>query len=251
MAGNPFFSGRIPKELNERVVKHCEETGKTKTQVLVEALSGYLNIPIPESNPNLRSEVTKEQFASLESRVTSLEALLTKDIVITQDINDNSPEKTNAFSSDNMCETNDNTITISQEAKIDNKSENTDNVIAGSAKVNCDNINENADNDKNTTLSIYQNIDTKRLSELTDLKRDEKANLRRQAFKKAEKEGYEITKEVKFNPPIEANLRRGIMIGETEYKLLCEGTDEKEKPIWSLIPYDNISYQPDILNITN
>lgn len=251
MAGNPFFSGRIPKELNDSIVKHCKETGKSKTQVLVEALSNYLNIPVPESNTNLRIEVTKEQFISLESRVASLEALLTKNNVITKDISDNDNEETKIINSDNKHENDDNTITNNQKALYDNKNENTDNNATESLKANGDNKNEYTDNNKNKKLPIYQNIDTKRLSELTDLRASEKVNLRNQVFRKAEKEGYQIGREVKFNPAIEANLRRGIIVNGSEYKLLCQGTDEKEKPVWCLKPDDNKSYQPDILTTNN
>ena len=215
MAGNPFFSGRIPRELNDSVIKHCEETGKSKTQVLVEALSNYLNIPIPEISTNLRVEVTKEQFVSLENRVASLEALLAKVSVITTNNNDNTLD-------------------------------NVDNTIAESTQKDGDNTNENNDNKNSETPPTYENIDSEELSKLAGLKTPEKVNLKAQAFRKAQKEGYVIGKEVKFSPAIETQLRRGIIINGNEYKLLCKGTDEKEKPIWSLKPYDNISYQPDI-----
>ena len=232
MAGNPFFSGRIPKELNENIVKHCKETGKSKTQVLVEALSNYLNIPIPESSINLRVEVTKEQFISLESRVASLEALLAKDIVITTDINDNDNKETEIFDSDNINDNIDNSINKTEKTSYDNSSENNDNAL-------------------NISLLNYENIGTKELLQLADLKTAEGYNLRNQVFKKAQKEGYEITRNLRFNPPIEGSLRRGIFVGQNEYKLLCKGTDDNEKPIWNLEPDDNASYQPDILSDTH
>ena len=232
MAGNPFFSGRIPKELNDSVIKHCKETGKSKTQVLVEALSNYLNIPVPENSTNLRVEITKEQFISLENRVTSLEALLGKDIVITTDISDNnnnSSEETKMINSDN------NTYNI----------DNTENKFE---KTSYDNNSENNDNAKNISLASYENIGTKKLLQLADLKTSEGNNLKSQVFKKAQKEGYEINKNLKFNPPIEGSLRKGIYVGQNKYKLLCKGIDDNEKPIWSLEPDDNASYQPDILS---
>ncbi|MEO0933223.1 MAG: hypothetical protein AAFY21_05505 [Cyanobacteria bacterium J06641_2] len=74
MAGNPFFSGRIPKELNESVVKHCEETGKTKTDILIAALSAYLNVPTPQTNTKISSSVEKE-LTDLRERMQQLELL--------------------------------------------------------------------------------------------------------------------------------------------------------------------------------
>lgn len=232
MAGNPFFSGRIPKELNDSVVKHCEETGKSKTQVLVEALSNYLNIPVPESTTNYRVEVTKEEFNSLENRVALLESLLHKNSVITDDIDDNNIRKTELKNDDNI-------------------HDNTDNTLSESKETQCDNQTENNDNSKDISLPTYENINTKKLLDLASLKTAEGYNLRNQVFKRAQKEGYEITKNLKFNPPIEGSLRKGIFVGQNEYKLSCEGTDDKEKPIWTLEPDDNASYQPDILQNTN
>ena len=232
MAGNPFFSGRIPKELNQSIIKHCEETGKSKTQVLVEALSNYLNIPIPESSQKLKPEVTKEQFKSLEYRVALLESFLDKNTVITEDIADNKNEELSSLSRDNNLE-------------------NIDNTTVENTQVTTDNIDENADNENSSAIRIYRNIDSEKLAELANLQVSEKINLKAQAFRKAQKEGYVISKEIKFNPPIETKLRRGISINGNEYKLLCEGTDEKEKPVWSLKLCDNISYQPDILSKTN
>ncbi|MHC5831690.1 MAG: hypothetical protein ACYT04_90905, partial [Nostoc sp.] len=79
MASNHFFSGRIPNELYEQAEKHCKETGDSKTEVLIKALSTYLNFPIAIPGKNLiapASEVTKEMFERLEERLKILEDYL-------------------------------------------------------------------------------------------------------------------------------------------------------------------------------
>jgi hypothetical protein len=79
MASNRFFSGRIPNELYEQAEKHCEETGNSKTEVLIKALSTYLNFPIAIPGKNIVApspEVTKEMFKTLEERIKILEATL-------------------------------------------------------------------------------------------------------------------------------------------------------------------------------
>lgn len=71
MAGNPFFSGRIPQELHERIQEHCAETGETKTQILINALAAYLNHPVKE-NPS-SSGIFQQEFAALQEQVATLE----------------------------------------------------------------------------------------------------------------------------------------------------------------------------------
>ena len=43
---SPFFSGRIPQELYDRLDQHVKESGEGKTQILINALSQYLGIEI-------------------------------------------------------------------------------------------------------------------------------------------------------------------------------------------------------------
>jgi hypothetical protein len=85
MAGNPFFSGRIPQDLHDRIQQHCLETGETKTQILINALAAYLNHPVKENLSN--SPVTREEFAALQEQVIALEKLIqtSNQAVITTD----------------------------------------------------------------------------------------------------------------------------------------------------------------------
>ncbi|MFA9201982.1 MAG: hypothetical protein ACEQSC_00320 [Candidatus Nanopelagicaceae bacterium] len=70
---SPFFSGRIPQELHDRVDQHIKESGEGKTQILINALSQYLGVEI--SKPK-SSGVNADFFSELESlkeRVSLLE----------------------------------------------------------------------------------------------------------------------------------------------------------------------------------
>jgi hypothetical protein len=117
MASNRFFSGRIPNELYEQAEKHCEETGNSKTEVLIKALSAYLNFPIEISGKNFIAptiEVTKEMFLELQERVKTLEDLannLQLPVIKTdnnhedvQNINDNVLENLNNKTDNNKSE---------------------------------------------------------------------------------------------------------------------------------------------------
>lgn len=76
MPTNPFFSGRIPQELHSKVEEYCSNTGKTKTELLIYALSTVLDFPITSQNTKLPSqsiETINDLFNLLEQRVQDLE----------------------------------------------------------------------------------------------------------------------------------------------------------------------------------
>ena len=82
MAANPFFSGRIPQDLDDCVKEYCAETGESKTHVLINALAKYLDFPI---KPLAATGVSIEMFSQLEERVAELEKELRKTTVISPD----------------------------------------------------------------------------------------------------------------------------------------------------------------------
>lgn len=71
---NPFFSGRIPQELNDRIDQHIKESGEGKTQILINALSQYLGVEIskPKSS-NANTDLFLSELESLKERVSLLE----------------------------------------------------------------------------------------------------------------------------------------------------------------------------------
>ncbi len=109
---NPFFSARIPVNLNERIKQHIAETGESKTQILINALAAYLGYPLKMQSVASSSEVSLEMFTALLERVAALEQLLL------------SPETT-AITSDNNSDIVQPTV-INSDNKLDNSS-NSDN----------------------------------------------------------------------------------------------------------------------------
>ena len=71
---SPFFSGRIPQELYDRIDQHIKESGEGKTQILINALSQYLGIEIstPKSS-NINTDLFLSELESLKERVSLLE----------------------------------------------------------------------------------------------------------------------------------------------------------------------------------
>lgn len=72
MANNPFLSGRIPPELYAAVESRSKASGKSKTEIMIRALSQYLKIPVPTSD----GEITKEMYDSLVERIVKIEQSL-------------------------------------------------------------------------------------------------------------------------------------------------------------------------------
>ena len=71
---SPFFSGRIPQELYDRVDQHIKESGEGKTQILINALSQYLGIEISTSKSiNINIDLLFSELESLKDRVELLE----------------------------------------------------------------------------------------------------------------------------------------------------------------------------------
>lgn len=72
MSPNPFFSGRIPQELYDRAEEYVSQTGKPKTQILIEALATYLEFPVDDLK-DFKRGVSRSEFEVLERRVKNLE----------------------------------------------------------------------------------------------------------------------------------------------------------------------------------
>jgi hypothetical protein len=71
---SPFFSGRIPQELYDHVEQHIQESGESKTQVLIDALSQYLGIETSKSKASsVNKDLLLSELESLKERVSLLE----------------------------------------------------------------------------------------------------------------------------------------------------------------------------------
>ena len=53
MTTNPFFSGRIPQGLYDRIEEYRKETDESKTDVLIRALAKYVEYELEEDKPNI------------------------------------------------------------------------------------------------------------------------------------------------------------------------------------------------------
>lgn len=273
MPTSPFLSGRIPQDLFDKVEEHCKETGKGKTDLMIEALSIYLNFPVRTQTTNFVPqpvEVTKEMFESLQQQVNKLELLITQiqSNVITQHndrsngittlpdntvvIHDNSGDDPTTTSFDNTTTSNDNDSDNTQ-----SRSENSDNTVVvndsssdTSESKSADNNSDNSDNQNIVTQEIpaFQSITSSMVVEKTGLKQTQLDTFRGKVAKKYKKEQKVLTSKILLEQPEEIKTDVAITVDNTDYQLLYLGQNPKGQNLWSLIPNDNSHYQPIPIN---
>lgn len=73
---NPFFSGRIPKELLDHVEAYRESTGASKTDVLVKALAAYTGFELEDKSD---IAIASDELAEVFERLEKLENKVFKD----------------------------------------------------------------------------------------------------------------------------------------------------------------------------
>ena len=76
MATNPFFSGRIPKSLNDRIEEYRKYTNESKSEVLIRALAKYVKYQLEEKAPQIPP--IREEFDKIYKRLEVLENQLTE-----------------------------------------------------------------------------------------------------------------------------------------------------------------------------
>jgi hypothetical protein len=148
---NPFFSGRIPQELLDRVEQHVQDTGESKTNVLIQALAAYLNFPIRLSSTN---------NSDLEKRVNDLEQQIVKLLNLDRDVDKIKQIIFNQNQSDNINITSDNNSPSSQLSCLES---NDSNVIIH------DNKEEKIVKDNNSSNRKWQLIGEMRIAEILQL----------------------------------------------------------------------------------
>jgi hypothetical protein len=84
---NPFFSGRIPQSLYDRVEQYISESGKSKTELLINALSNYLDFPIEAKQTNNSNDELWIAVKELQERMEKVEqGSITKDVITPDNI---------------------------------------------------------------------------------------------------------------------------------------------------------------------
>ncbi|MBD0264237.1 MAG: hypothetical protein ICV78_16355 [Tolypothrix sp. Co-bin9] len=267
MSISPFFSGRIPQELYDKADQYCKETGKKRTELLIEALSTYLNFPVKTQTTNFvpqPAEVTKEMFNSLQEQVNRLEKLLSQSqpAVIIQDSvdnnelphDDNQPTVIRENSTDNSqvshddIEPDNNTDNTEINSKVSEDS--TELVVTESDNSTDNKENQDVDREQNP---VYDSITSAMVIEKTGLKQTQIDGLRAKIANQYKKEGKPLTAKSLLEKPEEVKTNSLITVDNYPCQLFYLGQNPKGQNLWKLAPDDNTNYQPIItqLNYAN
>ncbi len=263
MSTSPFFSGRIPQELYDKADEYCKETGKKRTELLIEALSTYLNFPVKTQTTNFvpqPAEVTKEMFDSLQEQVNRLEKLLSQSqsSVILNDNSDN-----NQFHHDDTQpsvireDSTDNNQLLRNDPQPDNATDNTEinsGVSEDSAEVgviDSDNATDNKENQEVNTEQnpVYDSITSAMVTEKTGLKQTQIDGFRGKIANQYKKEGKPLVPKSVLEKPEEIQTNIAITVDNYPYRLFYLGQNPKGQNLWKLAPDDNSNYQPVITEL--
>ena len=87
MATNPFFSGRIPQALLDRIESFRKETGEGKTDILIKALAKYVGFELEKDKPSYPP--IRQELNSIFVRLEQLEEIVgvDKETVVTKNKN--------------------------------------------------------------------------------------------------------------------------------------------------------------------
>lgn len=179
---NVFFSGRIPKALSDHASEYAESLGKTKTEILIEALAQYTgfnlttsvdnqSLPLPKLVEQLQQQIYELQ-KTLNTHTQKIEAIENQFIVV--DKERTSVESINTLPEELLIETDLN--------QIEDLVDNNNNVVISSENINNKNFQNNSEPDnskKNNQVELFQIDDYKwqptnesAMSKLTDIGRN-------------------------------------------------------------------------------
>jgi len=254
---NALLSGRIAPELNRKLEEWAASTGETKTAIVSKALAAYLGIEPPlkatgdRRIENLELEVAElkgvvnslyEKFATLTSKIESLEVEL--EAITAPDTN------TDDSSDDNT----DGSSLIEDIDKIDYTSSRIHSAVNSS-----DNYVENEkantpdddDDDKsNTPETIYPanvtptikdektfiEIDTTKAAKLTRLNPKKFTDLRGAFNRKLKKENQCLPEKTILERPIKMTPPSGVKIAKVPYDIFYVGQSQEGRNLWNLVP---------------
>ena len=106
---NPFFSGRIPQNLHDRVEQYISESGKSKTELLINALSNYLDFPVEAKQTNNSNDELWIVVKELQERIEKLEQRsIIKDVIASDNTDITAINKNKEYSQPSIFESEDN-----------------------------------------------------------------------------------------------------------------------------------------------
>lgn len=238
MATNTFFSGQLPPALYERIEQHVAETGESKTQVIVNALSNYLNHPVIQITPVASDTINilAERFNALEDRITAVELSLNEvrgqnikhpSVTGIEDIDNTTPDvlpEIEPVHQDN----NSSTSITTQEVINQNTSDQS----------NIDLLQQEEKED----LPAFENLTSSEMAKATGLKQPQLDGHKRKLVMKYQKMGKNLQAKTILPAPEKIEVEPTI-INDYPYNLYYLGQNDKGNNLWTALPVERKIYQ--------
>ena len=122
MTTNPFFSGRIPQDLYDRIEECREQTGESKTEFLIRALAQCADYPLEKDTP----PPIKQTFEEIFSRLAAIESKIANEGQLSQLSSDNNKQ----LSIDNVVITESNVVELQSNKDSNNTRKYSDAEVA-------------------------------------------------------------------------------------------------------------------------
>lgn len=242
-AANPFFSGQIPPDLQARINQHIAKTGESKHQIIINALSSYLNHPVSQSSPtlvsNAISSLIEERFNALENRIAAVE--LTCNEVCSQDTKHiNTENDLGVYQIEN---TTPDVLSDLEFIQQENNSllEHTDvlEVITQTDQNDQDIGSEQQEETTDTvedTPTKLENLTSAEMAKETGLKQPQLDGYKRKVTIKFQKMGQPLPAKKLLISPEQIDTIESIIINGYPYDLFYLGQNDKGNNLWTALP---------------
>lgn len=212
---NPFLSGRVPLELLKQVEQYLAQSGESKTELIIKAVSAYIGIklPDPKGDGDKRLENLEQEVAELKGAIKSLY------------------EKFAAFNPKLEEPTRVEDLEVKNEQT--NSSENTANNINNKSEIDSNNNPQNNVDDKEN--KTFTNIDTAEVVRLTKLNKTQITNFRSNLQTKLKKHNRTLPLKQILDTPEKISTEVKIYIGKILYDIFYVGQSEDGKNLWNLV----------------
>lgn len=214
---NPYLSGRIPPELMEKVEQRVRETGESKTDIIVNAVSAYLGFPT-ELRKTQNSDVW-DAIAEIRERLSNLENLtIQTEEIFKPLLSDSLQGDNNGLEINNTKESKTEEIVITDVVEVDSRQANHSNSSQTLS-----------DNTKNRPDNKTEELPSEIIGPFNELNAAKYFGIDRNNLK------YHRTKLEKAGKPLDTPKR--VLHEGKSYDLICKGkTEGKSSIMWIAKP---------------
>jgi hypothetical protein len=240
-AANPFFSSRIPLDLQERIEQHIAKTGESKAQVFINALNSYLNHPVNQSSPALVSNainsLIEERFNALEDRIAAVE--LSFNGLPSHEPKHTNIENINVLGSDDIDNATPDVLPNSELVQQENNSLFDNPVVLEEVISQNDQLEQQEENTEQAVQeppAKFENLTSAEMAKQTGLKQAQLDGYKRKVTIKYQKMGQPLAAKKLLVSPEKIETIEPIIINGYPYDLFYLGQNDKGNNLWTALP---------------